>query len=347
MLNKSITVNGRVINEKTSPFIIAEISGNHKGDKERMIRLMREAAKAGFDAVKIQVFNADDMTLNKHDDEFVISSGLWQGRSLYDVYQEAATPEAWFDELFAIAKEENIILFPSIFSERGLNLMEQYHCPLYKIASFEAMDIPLIKKVVETGKPVIISTGIIDDTQIEDLFTHIPNAKDIILLHCISNYPAPVESFNLTTMSDIRSRFNCLTGLSDHSVDNTAAMVATALGALAIEKHITVDRKDGAIDSEFSLPISEFDGFIKNIRDSHSSIGHVDYSCSSPRKNYRSLYIVEDIKKGEVFTSKHIRSIRPGHGLQPKYLDRILGRVADVDIKHGTPLDWSHLSKTD
>ncbi|MDO6718388.1 pseudaminic acid synthase [Psychrosphaera sp. 1_MG-2023] len=343
MLNKSINVNGREINEQASPYIIAEISGNHKGDKERMFHLMREAAKAGFDAVKIQVFNADDMTLDKHDDEFVISSGLWQGRSLYDVYQEAATPESWFDELFAVAREENITLFPSIFSERGLALMEQYHCPIYKIASFEAMDIPLIEKVVATGKPVIISTGIIDDNQIDDLFTHIPNAKELILLHCISNYPAPVESFNLSTMTDIKHRFNCLTGLSDHSVGNTAAVVATALGAVAIEKHITVDQNDGAIDSEFSLPIAKFKRFIQDIRDSHDSLGQVDYSSTSPRKNYRSLYVVSNMKKGDTITYDNVKSIRPGHGLAPKHLDEVIGQPVNQAIQRGTPLDWSHI----
>jgi N-acetylneuraminate synthase len=345
-MNNSISVNGRELSQTASPYLIAEVSGNHKGSKDRMLKLMLEAHQQGFDAVKIQVFNAEDMTLDIDSQDFVIQSGMWQGRTLYDVYEEASTPEEWFDDLFELAERQNITLFPSIFSKRGLNLMEtKYNCPLYKIASFEAMDLPLIEMVANTGKPLIVSTGIIDEHGIEDLLTELGEFKDLVLLHCISNYPAPAESFNLRTMQDISSRFGCLTGLSDHSMDETAAVVSSALGAVAIEKHITISRDDGAIDSPFSLPIAEFQNFVRKVKEAHSSLGSVNYKSSSPRKNFRSLYVCESMKAGDIFNESNLRSIRPGHGLAPKFYKEILGKKASQDIALGTPLDWQLVAK--
>ncbi|MEO2266924.1 pseudaminic acid synthase [Pseudoalteromonas sp. YIC-656] len=345
--HKNLIIEDKLITNGADPYLIAEVSGNHKNEISRAKQLIKEAHLAGFDAVKIQYFTAEDMTLDLRTNDFVVQSGLWQGRTLFDLYKEAATPKAWLVPLFNYAKECGITLFSSVFSYQGLRVLEELNCPAYKIASFEAMDIPLIEAVAKTHKPLIISTGIIDKEQIsealEACYQH--GNYQVGIMHCISNYPAPPSSFNLNTIDDMIYAFNVPIGLSDHSIDALAAMLATAKGSCMVEKHITVSRDDGAIDSAFSLPISEMADFVTTVRNAYAACGQTDYSCSSPRKNYRSLYVVENIKKGEKFTKQNTRSIRPGHGIAPKHLNGILNKVAAEDIQRGTALTWQMVAK--
>ncbi|WP_462157638.1 pseudaminic acid synthase [Pseudoalteromonas sp. GB56] len=345
--NNTLILDGTTITNGGNPYVIAEVSGNHKNDIERAKRLIKEAQLAGFDAVKIQYFTPDDMTLELQLPDFVVQSGLWQGRTLFDLYQEGATPKEWLAPLFDYAKQCGIALFSSVFSKRGLDILESIGCPAYKIASFEAMDIPLIEAVAKTNKPLIISTGIINKQQITEAldacYKH--GNQSVGIMHCISNYPAPPSSFNLSTIEDMMRSFNVPIGLSDHSLDSLAAVVATAKGSCMVEKHITIARDDGAIDSPFSLPIEEMAQFVCDIRHAHQAIGNVDYSCSSPRKNYRSLYVVKDVAQGEKFTPQNVRSIRPGHGIEPKHLNDILNTVATQDISRGSALTWEMVEK--
>lgn len=340
-------LNDKVIDNFNSPFLIAELSGNHKGDIQRAKRIMDEAHAAGFDALKLQFFTPEDMTLPLYEREFVVNGGMWQGRSLYDLYKESALPEEWLASLFKHANNIGLYLFSSVFSPKGLAVLESLNCPAYKIASFEAMDIPLIKAVAKTQKPLIVSTGIIDDQGMEDVIEACRSVgnEQLAFMHCISDYPAPYESFNLRTLRAMVERFKLPVGLSDHSLDEVAAVSAITLGACMIEKHVTLARDDGAIDSKFSLPVGEFKNFVDKLKASQLMLGNVDYACSSPRKNYRSLYAVEDIKEGEVFTENNIRSIRPGYGLEPKYYEEIISKTSASVIKKGTALSWEMINK--
>lgn len=342
MFNQSFNIDGFDIQNNHEPYLIAELSGNHDNDINRAKTLIKAAHQAGFDAVKIQYFTADDMTLNIKNENFIVQSGLWQGQSLYELYQQGSTPREWLPILFNYADELGITLFSSVFSQEGIDTLEAFDCPAYKIASFEAMDLELIKAAAKTHKPIIISTGIINYDGIQEALStcHQANNKNIGIMHCISNYPAPYESFNIQTISDMQAQLSLPVGLSDHSTDDLCAIAAIAKGACMIEKHITVSQDDGAIDSAFSLPIQQMSAFTKRLKDTYKCIGTIDYSNSSPRKNYRSLYFVEDIAKGQKITNEMLRSIRPGHGLEPKYRDELIGREAAQDISSGTATKW-------
>lgn len=345
--NPTFEIDNFTIGNSLEPYLIAEVSGNHDNDINRAKKLILAAKESGFDAVKIQYFTADDMTLDIKKGHFVVQSGLWQGRSLYDLYKQGATPVEWLKELFTYAKEQKITLFSSVFSQQGIDTLEQYGCPAYKIASFEAMDLELIYYAAKTKKPLIVSTGIIDAKGIDDVLTTCKKAVNpkLGIMHCISNYPAPYENFNLATVSDMQNRYSLPIGLSDHSIDHLCATIAVAKGASMVEKHITIERDDGAIDSSFSLPIDEMPAFVDILKNTFKAIGKVDYSNSSPRKNYRSLYAVKDIKKGQVITAAMIHSIRPGYGLPPKYKNDVLNSRAEQDISKGTPISWELLCK--
>ena len=348
MFNKSIVIDNFNIQNYSKPYLIAEISGNHDNEIDRAKKLILAAKENGFDAVKIQYFTANDMTLDISEGDFIVKSGLWKDRSLFELYEQGATPKEWLPNLFDYAKEIGITLFSSVFSYQGLCILEELGCPAYKIASFEAMDLDLIEAAAKTLKPVIISTGIIDKVGIEEVLDTCKKVRNrnIGLMHCISNYPAPYDKFNLATITDMQQSFDIPIGLSDHSTDEICSLIAIANGASMIEKHITVSQKDGAIDSEFSLPISLMKEFTDKLRNGFATIGKVDYSNSSPRKNFRSLYAVKDIPKGQLITSDMIRSIRPGHGLPPKNKNKVLKCTAKQNINAGTPLDWSLLCQT-
>jgi pseudaminic acid synthase len=326
-------------------FIIAELSGNHNGSFENAIATIKAAKRAGADAIKLQTYTADTITIDVKTDGFKIKqSTIWDGKYLYDLYKEAYTPWEWHKELFKVAKEEGLICFSSPFDPSAVELLESLNTPAYKIASFEITDIPLIELVASKGKPVIISTGIAGLADIElaiDACKRMCN-EQIILLKCTSSYPAPVEEANLAMISDLTQRFGVIAGLSDHTLGITVPVVATVLGAKVIEKHFILDRSIGGPDASFSLNEGEFTAMVKAVREAEVAVGTVDYTLTEPMKRSRefsrSLYVVKDIKAGEVITEQNVRSIRPGYGLHPKYYKGLLGMKSLVDLERGTPL---------
>ncbi len=330
--------------------MIAELSGNHNGDINRAIKLMEEAKKAGADAVKLQTYTADTITIKHDADEFIVHGGLWNGRSLYELYQEAHTPWEWHKTLFEKGKELDITVFSTPFDETAVDLLESLETPLYKIASFELVHHPLIAYVAQTKKPIIMSTGM---ASLEEICEAVEVAclngcTDLTILHCVSEYPAPIEHCNLAMIPDLQKRFpNCKIGLSDHTLGINIALVAVALGAQVVEKHITLSRSEGGVDAAFSLEPDELKALCKGIEEVTLSIGNVNYQrATSERKSIafrRSLYVVRDIKKGEKFTPENIKAIRPGNGLLPRYLPLLLGRKALRDYKYGTPVNEDFL----
>ena len=300
--------------------IIAEISGNHNGDINRAFALIKAAKDAGADAIKLQTYTADTITINSDKPEFILKGGLWDGKKLYDLYEWAHTPWEWHQSLFEYATELGVTIFSSPFDMTAVDLLEELGCPIYKIASFEAMDLPLIQRVAETGKPLIVSTGVINDTQIEEMIETVykTNNENLTLLHCISQYPTKTEDFNLNTIPNMKKRFGVKVGLSDHSMNNTAALISIGLGVEVLEKHITLARVDGGPDAGFSLEPEEFKDFVQQSRAAFRALGKVDYSNTDSNNCHRSLYVVEKIKKGEVITNQKVKSIRPGLGLEPK-----------------------------
>jgi pseudaminic acid synthase len=330
---------------KTKPFIIAELSANHNGSIERAFESIKAAKEAGADAVKIQTYTADTITIPCDNDDFIIKGGLWNGWNLYDLYKEAHTPYEWHKPLFDYAKEIGITIFSSPFDKTAVDLLEELNTSIYKVASFEIIDLPLIKYIAQTKKPMIISTGM---ANLEEITEAVEVAKengcqDLVLLHCISSYPAPVEQSNLLTIPDLAKRFNTIVGLSDHTIGTTVATASVALGASVIEKHFTLSRKDKGPDSEFSSEPKEMKRLCVNTEEAWLALGEAGYSLKASEKttNRRSLYIVQDIKKGELLTSENIRSIRPGYGLKPKHYDSLLGKSVVSNVKKGTPVDWN------
>lgn len=328
-----------------NPFIIAELSGNHNGDIHRAFALMEAAKKSGADAVKLQTYTADTITINHDSPEFIIKGGPWDGRTLYDLYVEAHTPWDWHPALFQKGKELGIVVFSSPFDKTAVDLLEKLGAPIYKIASFELVDTALIAYVAKTAKPIIMSTGMASIAEIElavqAAFDN--GCKDLTLLHCVSAYPALIEDCNLETMRDLKHRFpNVKVGLSDHTLGVTVAITAVALGAEVIEKHLTLSRAEGGVDSSFSLEAEELKYLCDEVKNVVKAIGHVNYNRSENEKKNailrRSLYVVKPVKKGEVFTEDNIRSIRPGNGLSPALLTQILGKKASQDCQFGTPL---------
>src|SRR5690554_743030 len=326
-----ITINGRTISKEYEPYIIAELSANHNGKLETALKIIEEAKKVGADAVKLQTYTADTITLNSDADEFRIKGGLWDGRTLYDLYQEAHMPWDWHKPLFDHARKLGITIFSSPFDATADDLLENLNAPAYKIASFEAVDLPLIKYVASTGKPMIISTGMADADEIQEAIeaAREGGCKELAILHCVSGYPAPAEDYNLRTIPDMIQRFGLVTGLSDHTLDNTTSITSVALGASIIEKHFTLDRIGGGPDDSFSLEPAELAALCRDSKTAWAALGRVDYGRKSSEqgnvKFRRSLYFVKDLNAGDVVTKDAVRSVRPGFGLAPGRLDEVLG----------------------
>ena len=330
------------------PLIIAEMSGNHNQSLERALAIVNEAAKAGADAVKLQTYTADTMTLDISEGEFFIADkdSLWKGESLYHLYEKAFTPWEWHKPIFDRCRELGIMGFSTPFDATAVDFLEDLNVPCYKIASFENIDLPLIKKVAKTGKPMIVSTGMASLAELDDLVrtARENGCADLTLLKCTSSYPATPEGTNLLTIPHMRELFKCKVGLSDHTLGIGAAVASVALGASVIEKHFTLSRADGGVDSAFSLEPEEMAQLVRECETAAQALGNVSYEVQEQEKKSlqfrRSLYIVEDMKKGDVITEENMRSIRPGMGLSPKYYDVVLGKKVKYDIKCGTALKW-------
>jgi len=347
---KKIEINGRIISSEHEPYIIAELSGNHNGDLGRALTLMEQAKIEGADAIKIQTYTADTITIDCDNDDFLIKGGLWDGKKLYQLYQWAHTPWSWHKALFEKAKELDITIFSSPFDETAVDFLEALDCPAYKIASFECNDFPLIKKAASTGKPLIISTGLANLEEIEQLVNYLKEIKveQYALLHCISGYPAPVNESNLKTMQDIQQRFDVVVGLSDHSLGTEVSITSVALGAAIIEKHFTLARADGGPDAEFSIEPNELNSLCKQSKIVFSALGKINYALKNAEKENtkfrRSIYVVENMNAGDTFNIKNTRRIRPGYGLAPRNFDMILGKKSKIKIKRGTPLNWDMIN---
>ena len=334
-------IGNRKIGGDNPAFIIAELSANHNGSLEVALDSIKAAKRAGADCVKLQTYTADTITLNSKRDDFLIKGTIWDGRNLYQLYEEAFTPWEWHKTLFEAAAKEDLICFSSPFDHTAVDFLESLDTPAYKIASFEITDIPLIKYVASKKKPVILSTGIAteDDIQLALEACHSVGNQNIALLKCTSSYPAPVEEANMIMIKDLASRFGVISGLSDHTLGSTVPVVATCFGAKIIEKHFILDHSVGGPDSSFSLDEKEFSEMVQAVRTAEKAIGKIDYSLTekqqSGRAFSRSLYAVQDIKKGEVITSENLRSIRPGFGLHPKHYDDLIGTTAQKDFRKG------------
>ena len=326
-------LDGRRIGPDEPPYVIAEMSANHGGSLERALQVIEAARTCGASAVKLQTYRPDTITLDSDAEEFRIQGTLWEGRTLYDLYEEAHTPWEWHEPLFRRARELGITIFSSPFDETAVELLESLGAPAYKIASFEVVDLPLIRVVASTGKPLILSTGMADNEEIGEAVEAARSAgcEELALLHCVSGYPAPAADYNLRTIPDMRERFGCLVGLSDHTLDNTTAIASVALGASLIEKHFTLDRSAGGPDDSFSLEPAGLEELCTGARTAWESLGRVDYGRKSSEQGNvqfrRSLYWVRDLEAGEVVTPDAVRSVRPGHGLPPKRLDELIGRT--------------------
>lgn len=343
----TLRIANRTIGLKESPYIIAELSGNHNGELGRALALIDAAAETGADAVKLQTYTADTITIDVDRPEFRIKGGLWDGRSLHELYQEASTPWTWHGALFERAQQHGLQCFSSPFDPTAVDFLQEFDPPAFKIASFELVDTPLIRKAAATGKPLIMSTGIANYAEIEDALAAARQggAHDIILLHCISAYPAEPKDMRLGTIQTLRDAFGVEIGLSDHTLGSAVAVASIALGATVIEKHLTLVRADGGPDAAFSLEPPEFKQLVADCRMAHAALG----PASGDRAGLggvnaqfrRSLYVVSDVAKGETITPANVRSIRPGHGLAPKFLDDVLGRVATRDLERGEPVEWT------
>ena len=341
---KEIKIDGRSIGAAYAPYIIAEISANHNGSIETAKKIIVEAKKAGADAVKLQTYTPDTITLNSDSEDFLIRGGLWDGRTLYDLYKEAYMPWEWHKPLFDYAREQGITIFSSPFDNTAVDLLEDLNAPAYKIASFEAVDLPLIKYVASTGKPMIISTGMADADEIQEAIdaARSGGCKELVILRCVSGYPAAAEDYNLRTIPDMLDRFGVPVGLSDHTLDNTTAIASVAMGACVIEKHFTLDRSGGGPDDSFSLEPMELTELCRSSRIAWGSLGKVDYGRKSSEignaKFRRSLYFVKSLKAGDVIRSDSIRSVRPGYGLPPSMFGVILGKKVLTDVCYGDPV---------
>jgi N-acetylneuraminate synthase len=344
-----ITIEGRAIGPGHPPYVIAELSANHNGNLDQALRIIDAAQAAGADAVKIQTYRPDTITLKSDAPEFRITDGLWAGHTLYDLYDWAHTPWEWHAALFAHAAKRGITLFSSPFDLTAVDLLEGLGAPAYKIASFEAVDLPLIRYVAAKGKPMIISTGMADFAEITEAVAaaRAGGCRELALLHCVSGYPAPASDYNLATLADMAAKLDLPVGLSDHTLDNTTAIASVALGAGIIEKHMTLDRAGGGPDDSFSLEPAEFAALCRGARSAWAAIGQVDYGRKSSEqtnvKFRRSLYAVRDIAEGEALSADNIRSIRPGFGLAPREYDTVIGRRARIAITRGTALSWDLL----
>ena len=341
-----IIVNGRRIAADCPPYVIAEMSANHNGSIDNALRIIEAAHQAGADAVKLQTYRPDTITIDCDREEFRITGGLWDGRTLFDLYREAHMPWDWHAPLFSHARKLGITIFSSPFDTSAVDLLEDLNAPAYKIASFEAIDLPLIRYAASTGKPLIISTGMADAEEIAEAIeaAYEGGCNEIAILHCVSGYPAPAADYNLRTLPDMMQRFGLVTGLSDHTLDNSTAIAAVALGASIIEKHFTLDRNGGGPDDSFSIEPDELSSLCRNAKTAWEALGSVDYRRKSSEqanmKFRRSLYFVKDLMKGEIVTADAVKSIRPGFGLPPRTLDSLIGRATTMEISRGTPASF-------
>ena len=344
-----ISLDGRQLSVDRPPYIVAEISASHNGNIETAYRMIDVAKQSGADAVKIQTYRPDTITIDCDREEFRIRGGLWSGRTLYELYEEAYTPWEWHVPLFEYAHKLDITIFSSPFDNTAVDLLEDLNVPAYKIASFELVDLPLIKYVASTGKPMILSTGMANAEEIQEAIeaAREGGCKEIAILHCVSGYPAPAEDYNLSVIPDMIQRFGLVTGLSDHTLGNTTAIASIAMGASIIEKHFTLDRNGGGPDDSFSLEPGDLKQLCEDSKTAWQSLGRVNYEKKkSEQENVifrRSLYVVKDIKKGEVITRDNVKSIRPGYGLAPKCYEQVLGRTALVNMSFGMPLSLDNL----
>jgi pseudaminic acid synthase len=345
----SIKIEDRSIGPGHPPYVIAELSANHNGDLDQALRIIDAAQEAGADAVKIQTYRPDTITLKSDAPDFQITEGLWAGRTLYDLYEWAHTPWDWHEALFAHAAKRGITLFSSPFDPTAVDLLESLGAPAYKIASFEAVDLPLIRYVASKGKPMIISTGMADLEEITEAVeaARIGGCRELALLHCVSGYPAPSSDYNLATLADMAQRFDVPVGLSDHTLDNSTAIASVAFGARIIEKHITLDRAGGGPDDSFSLEPGEFAELCRSARTAWEAIGNVDYGRKSSElgnvKFRRSLYFVDSLQEGEIVTHDKVKSVRPGYGLAPKYLPDVIGKKTKRRIHKNAPVSHSDI----
>ena len=342
-------IEGRTIDNSSSCFIIAELSANHNGSLETALETVKAAKRAGADAIKLQTYTADTITIDSGKEDFIIKGTVWDGRKLYDLYKEAYTPWEWHKEIFKCAKQEGLICFSSPFDKTAVDFLEELNAPAYKIASFEITDIPLIEYTASKGKPIILSTGIAGKEDIElalDACRRMGN-NEIALLKCTSSYPAPIEEANMAMIPEFKKRFGVIPGLSDHTIGSTVPIVATTLGAKIIEKHFILDRSIGGPDASFSMNEEEFKYMVQAVREAEQAVGHVTYELTEKQKKgkdfSRSLYVVKDIKVGEVITEENVRSIRPGFGLHPNYYKEVLGKRVKVDLEEGVRFDFSHI----
>jgi pseudaminic acid synthase len=346
---KQITIANRAVGPDFPPYVIAEMSANHNGSIDTARRIIEEAKKSGADAIKMQTYRPDTITLKSDAPDFQIKGTIWKGRTLYELYEEAHTPWEWHKPLFEHARNLGITLFSSPFDNSAVDLLEDLNAPAYKIASFEAVDLPLIRYVAATGKPMIISTGMADAEEIQEAIDAASEGgcKELAILHCVSGYPAPAADYNLRTITDMIQRFGLVTGLSDHTLDNITAIASVALGASIIEKHFTLDHSGGGPDDSFSLEPAEMAALCLGARTAWQALGQIDYGRKASEKGNlqfrRSLYFVQDMKAGERITAEKVKSIRPGFGLAPKYLDQVLGASVAVNVLRGTPVRQEHL----
>lgn len=345
---KEFKINNKRIDNNSPVFIVAELSANHLHNFDNAVKLIKEAAKAGADAIKLQTYTADTITIDCDNEYFQIKQGtLWDGRTLHDLYKEAYTPWEWQPKLKKIAEEEGLVCFSSPFDKTAVDFLEDMNVPAYKVASFEITDIPLIEYIASKGKPVILATGIATLSDIEEAVNACKRMgnNQIAILKCTSAYPAPLEDVNLRTIPNLSETFDVVVGLSDHTLGISVPIAAVALGAKIVEKHFTLCRADGGPDAAFSLEPDELKAMVKSIRETEKALGQVSYGLTEKMKKSRefsrSLFVVKDVKEGETFTKENIRSIRPGFGMETKYYKDILGKCAKSDIIKGTPMAWN------
>ena len=346
-MNAHISIDGRKIGTDYAPYIIAEMSANHNGSIENAFKIIEQAKRCGADAVKLQTYTADTITLNSRAPEFMIRGTLWDGQSLHELYQKAHMPWDWHKPLFDFAREQGITIFSSPFDFSAVDLLESLDAPAYKIASFEMVDLPLIRYVAQTGKPMIISTGMADADEIAEAVETAKSAgcRELVVLHCVSGYPAPAADYNLRTLPDMAARFDTLVGLSDHTLDNTTAVASVVLGACVIEKHFTLDRNGGGADDSFSLEPDGLQALSRDSKTAWQALGRVHYGLKSSEQGNvqfrRSLYFVKDMQKGDAIDETCIRSVRPGFGIAPKHFDELIGKRLTRNVQANTKTDWA------
>lgn len=347
-MSKEIKIAGRKIGMNYPPYIIAEMSANHNGLIQNAYKIIDQAKLSGVDAIKMQTYKPETITLKSSNDEFLIKDGLWKGYTLYDLYQEAHTPWEWHKELFDYAAKKGVTLFSSPFDNTAVDLLEDLNCPAYKIASFEIIDLPLIRYAASTGKPIIISTGMASKVEISEAIQTAIEAgcQQLAILLCVSGYPASSKDYNLRTISDMIKEFQVVVGLSDHTLSNITALSSISLGASLIEKHFTIDRKRGGPDDSFSLEPKEFKSLCTDSREAWEALGKINYGIKDTEKQNlkfrRSLYFIKNLKKGEKINEKSIKSVRPGFGISPKYYDEIIGKRLKVNVQSQAPVKFEY-----